>query len=669
MTVSTLREPDDRAGRWTRIRMVCSGLLLGLLFVAVMLRAYRLHAVEGPRLREFAEQQYLKELKLPPRRGTVFDRNDTPMAVSVDVDSIYANPRAIGKYAPETARALASVLGLEQWALQRQLSSRRYFTWVKRRVSPRDAAAVRALKLDGVYLTQESRRFYPNHQLASNLIGFAGLDARGLEGIELSFDGWLRGNPARMAGLKDALGRLVLSEGFKQTPSAGHDVELTLDKFIQYETEQALEEAYPTVKPETGWVASVVLDAHSGDVLAMASLPSFDPNRYHEAKPFHWRNRCVTDAFEPGSTLKVFTVAAALDTGAIRSDEIIDCEAGIWRVGQYKIHDSHAYKQLSVAGVLKKSSNIGAAKIAFRLGKAELLEHLRRYGFGQATGVPVRGERSGSLRRAGRVSDVGLANVAFGQGMTTTVLQLAQGFSALANDGVMLRPRIVRKIRRESGETVQVFPPRGTRVMKQWVARALLRMMQGVTEEGGTGVDAAMDRFTVAGKTGTAQKVDPVTGTYSTDRWFSSFAGIVPATRPRLVIVVAVNEPAGDKRYGGEVAGPVFRRIAQRALSYLGVKPDRRGKVEQRAPLSLPTEGYVATSDDPAPPLPGERGPRGQILVPDFTGMSLKEAIAAAQHAGLPLQLTGSGRGVAQSPGPGPAQRGTRCRVSFQPQR
>lgn len=659
---------DDRPNRWIRIRMLGSGILLVALFAVVMFRAYRLHAVEGPRLRELAEQQYLKEFKLPPRRGTIHDRNDTPLAVSVDVDSVYANPRLIGKGAPIVARRLAEVLDLDPWALQRQLSSRRYFAWVKRRIAPRESAALRALGIDGVYLTQESRRFYPNHRLASNVVGFAGLDAKGLEGIELSFEGWLRGNPARMAGLKDALGRSVLTEGIKQSPSSGHDVQLTLDKFIQYETEQALQEAFLTVAPKTGWVASVVLDVRTGDILAMASLPSFDPNRYHQAKPHEWRNRCITDTFEPGSTLKVLTVAAALDVGVIKSDEIIDCEKGIWRVGHYKIHDSHAYDKLDVAGVLKKSSNIGAAKIAFRLGKQDLLRYLRRYGFGRPTGVPLRGERSGILRSPTRVSDVGLANIAFGQGMTTTMLQLAQSFGAVANDGVMMRPRIVSKIQRENGEIVQLVRTRGRRVMQSWVARSLLRMLQGVTEPGGTGVDAAMESFTVAGKTGTAQKVDPVTGTYATDRWLSSFAGIVPASRPRLVIVVAVNEPEGDKHYGGEVAGPVFRRIADKALTYLGVKPDRRGKVDGRRDVAA-TEGYVGMDSDPAPPLPGEGGPRGQILVPDFTGMSISEVLAEGQRAGLEVQLTGTGRAVAQSPGPGPTPRRTVCRVSFRPPR
>jgi cell division protein FtsI (penicillin-binding protein 3) len=262
---------------------------------------------------------------------------------------------------------------------------------------------------------------------------------------------------------------------------------------------------------------------------------------------------------------------------------------------------------------------------------------------------------------------VGLANIAFGQGLTTTVIQLAQALGALANGGRMMLPRLVAEIQDERGNTKKTFPPKGRQVMAPWVARRMLKIMEGVTEPGGTGVDAALERFRVAGKTGTAQKVDPVTGTYSTDRWLSSFVGVVPASRPRLVVVVVVNEPNGEKHYGGEVAGPVFKRIAGKALGYLGVHPDRKGPQERPEPGTVPSEGYVAMDEDPAPPLPGEGGPRGRILVPDFTGMSLGEAITTANRAGLKLEVIGSGRAVAQSPGPGPSPTNTLCRVSFRP--
>lgn len=660
-----------RPKTWIRIRMLVSILLLVGMFAVVISKAYRLQAVQGPQLREMAEQQYLRLTKLPPRRGTIYDKNGTPLAVSVDVDSVYANPRMIGGDAASVARQLGQVLDLDRWALEKQLSSRKYFAWIKRRVGPRQARAVRELKIRGVFLTKESRRFYPNHGLGGSVVGFAGLDAKGLEGIELSHDSWLRGTAARVAGLRDALGRAVMSEGIEHaSPSSGHDLWLTLDKFIQYETEQAIKEAYREVRPKTGWVAALVMDPRNGDILAMASEPSFDPNRYQQAKPWQWRNRVVTDTFEPGSTLKIFTLAAALERNLVNQGEVFDCERGAWRVGHYTIHDSHRYDQLDLSGIMKKSSNIGAAKVAFRLGKPKLYASLRRFGFGSRSGISLPGERSGILRKPSRWSDVGLANIAFGQGMTATALQLAQALTAVGNEGVMMRPRIVRSIRNSQGKTVKAFGPKGFRLLKPWVAKKILRMMVGVTEPGGTGEDAAMERFTVAGKTGTAQKVDPVTGTYATDRWLSSFMGLVPASRPRLAAVVVVNEPAGEKHYGGEVAGPVFKRILSKALGYLGVRPDRHRPLakeqKQPRPVSVARDGYLDT--DPAPPLPdAETAVGAAILVPDFTGMSITEVISEARRAGLKVELMGSGRAVAQSPGPGPAGMKTTCRVSFRP--
>ena len=657
--------------RWIRLRILLFALIMAALLAVVVYRGYTLQAVDGPWLREMAEQQYLKKVKLPPRRGTIFDRHGSPMAVSVEVDSIYANARKVGSRAAEVARLLADALEVDSFRLQKQLSSRRYFVWIKRRVSPQEATRVKNLKIKGVYLTKESRRFYPNHGLGGSVVGFAGLDGKGLEGVELAKDSLLRGSPTQVSGLRDALGRSVLNKGTLNTADNGHDVYLTIDKYIQLQTEQAVAEAYLSVK-EKGWVAAVVTDPRSGDILAMASAPTFNPNQFSKFPPSNWRNRALTDTFEPGSTLKIFSVGAALDLGLIKQNEMFYCEKGSWRLGRFVIHDSHAYAGLDVAGILKKSSNICSAKIGFRLGKARLYARLRHFGFGKKTDVGLRGERAGVLRHPRRWSDVGLANIAFGQGMTTTVLQLTQALGAVGNGGVMMRPRLVRKVvgpRR--GETDELTP-RGRRVMSAYTARVLRRMLSGVVEKGGTGEDAALDRYTVAGKTGTAQKVDPVTRTYGDDLYVASFIGLVPATRPRLAISVVVNEPDGKKHYGGEVAGPVFKRIALKTLRYLGVAPDRKPRVAKKKPgrgkkTRRPTEGYLAVNHDPAPPLPGVGGPLTRHRVPDFTGMSIAEVITAARTIGLEVQLTGSGQAVGQSPGPGPAKGAVVCRVSFRP--
>ena len=668
------RETGQHAvvSRWVRLRILIFGLVVLVLLAVVIFRGYHLQAVEGPRLREMAEQQYLKKVELPPRRGTIFDRHGTPLAVSVEVDSVYANARKVGDRAAAVARELSEVLELDSYTVQKALSSRRFFVWIKRRISPQAAAQVRQLKIKGIYLTKESRRFYPNHGLGSSVVGFSGLDGKGLEGIELSMDAWLRGSSTRVTGLRDALGRSVLSQGTPVNADNGHDVHLTIDKFIQLQTEQVIAEAYKNVRKK-GWVAAVVMDPRSGDILAMASAPSFNPNQFGKSKPSTWRNRALTDTFEPGSTLKIFTVGAAMDAGVVRPGEVFNCEKGAWRLGRFVIHDSHAYVRLDLAGVLVKSSNIAAAKIGFRMGKERLYRRLRRFGFGARTGVGIRGERSGVLRKPKRWSDVGLANIAFGQGMTTTVLQLSRALTAVGNDGVMMTPRLVSRVVGPRKGKTDEFAPSGTRVLSAATARRLRRMLVGVTEKGGTAEDAALERYSVAGKTGTAQKVDPVTRSYAQDLYVASFIGVVPASRPRLVISVVVNEPEGEKHYGGDVAGPLFARIAKKSLRYLGVAPDRKPsavsakKALARKKGSRPTDGHLTVAHDPAPPLPGEGGPPTRHKVPDFTGMSIAEVISLSRTSGLEVRLIGSGQAVGQSPGPGPVKGPVVCRVSFRP--
>lgn len=655
---------------WLRIRIIITTLIFVGLFGFVIRKAHRLQIVEGSRLREMAEQQYLKAVELPSRRGTIYDRNGSPLALSVEVDSIYANPRMIGDSAVEVGRALSKVLGLDPYVLQKQLAVDRYFAWVKRRVSSQEAKQVRSMKIRGIFLTKESRRFYPNRGLGSTVVGFAGTDSRGLEGIELSFDKWLKGSPMRVSGLRDAMGRHVFNEGAEQNAPSNHDLRLTIDKSIQFETEQALAEAYKEVRPQTGWVAAVVMNPQNGDILAMGSAPSFDPNQYKQAKPWQWRNHALADAFEPGSTLKVFSVATALEVGAIRPQDVFYCERGRWRVGRYTIHDTHPHDRLDVAGILQKSSNIGVSKIALRLGKDRLYQGLKQFGYGQKLGLELPGARAGLLYSPKRWSDVALSNISFGQGMTTTVLHIAQSFSAIANGGVMMRPRLVLSIRNNQGKTIREFPLSSTAVLSKNTADRLLTMLTGVTEPGGTGTAAALEHFTVAGKTGTAQKVDPVTRSYSTDRWVSSFVGVVPATSPRLVIAVVMNEPGGDKHYGGEVAGPIFKRIAEQALAYLGVKPDKLPKKEEKFRSKsepLVAEGYIDEAHSDSAAMETVVNDSNEMIVPDFTGMSLVEVVEVARKQQMKLELDGSGVAVSQSPGPGPASRKMVCRVSFRP--
>ncbi|PID38483.1 MAG: penicillin-binding protein [Proteobacteria bacterium] len=667
------RQPTERdvtpPTRWIKGRLLLTICAMFCLFGVVGWRAYRLQIVEGPRLSEMARQQYLKQIELPSKRGSILDRHGAPLAVSVDVDSIYANPRMLSSKAPLVAQTLAPMLDLDAAKLAKRLSTRRYFAWVKRRVPRTLARRIKALNIRGLFLQPESRRYYPNRGLAATVVGFAGIDSKGLEGIERSLDRWLRGPPQRIAGLRDALGRRLWTPPPNvEMPvhSSSHDVVLSIDRAIQHETEAALQEIMTEHNPK--WAAAVVLDPATGDVLAMASVPAFDPNRFSDASPKTWRNRAITDAFEPGSTLKIFSVAAALATGHAKDSELIDAGKGRVRIGRHWIHDSKPHDELSLRDVLKKSSNVCVSRLALRMGNKLLYRYLRAFGFARRTGIPLSGERRGTLRNPRRWSKVGLANIAFGQGMTATVLQIARAMTALGNDGVLMEPRLVLRLRNTGSDTERELPPKGRRVISPSLAKRMRYLLGGVTERGGTAEEAALERYTVAGKTGTAQKVDRVTGTYAEDKWLSSFVALTPASKPRLAIAIVVDEPSGEEHYGGKVAGPAFRRIAQKALRYLGVRPDKAAARPKKsaAPQRLRARKSGPQDEDAlAPPLPGE-GPRGAVLVPDFTGMSIAEALSAARKAHLVLEVLGSGQATAQSPGPGPSRQG-RCRVSFRP--
>ncbi|MFH2010550.1 MAG: penicillin-binding protein [bacterium] len=690
------KQPDRVAARgadpdrWIRVRIRISLGLFLVLLAAIGHRALALQLIHGEHYRRQARKQTIQTLKLPPKRGAILDRHNTRLAVSVDVPSVYANPREVGRDAPEVAAKLAEILDADRYLLAERLSSSRYYAWIRRRITPTQAKQIRALGLKGVYLTRETRRFYPNRRLAGSVIGFAGLDGRGLEGVEKHFDTWLRGSSSSISGLRDAHGKPVYIEGRPDlTPSAGHIVVLTLDKKLQFITENALRKTVELYQAKGG--TAVVMDPHNGDILAMASTPDFDPNNFSGADPESLRNRAVTDAFEPGSTMKVFTMSAALEHRVVRLNEQIYCENGLIEIGRHKIKDSHPHKWLSPVGIIQKSSNIGATKIAQRLGKRRLYTALRLFGFGHNTGLLLPGERSGHLDHWRRWSEAKLSNVAFGQGMTASTVQLAAALSALANGGLLYRPRIVLEIRDANGSPVVQYRKRRRRVISRHSALEVIKMMRTVVEKGGTGEEAFIDGYSVAGKTGTAQKVaatsakrakalaeaaaraalagKPVprkTAGYSEDLYLSSFMGVVPATRPRLAIVVFIDEPR-ERHYGGEVAGPAFREIAEQAMRYLGVPrdllPGPVGKRRKTAVLQDTPE--PETQPAPALPVSTPGGPR--FTMPDFTGMSMSTVLTRARKLGLTCQVSGTGRALRQSPPPGPASRRSRCRVTFGP--
>jgi cell division protein FtsI (penicillin-binding protein 3) len=705
------------ASRWTRIRLVACGLIFGALFFAVGKRAFDLQVTQGDRLKVMAEEQYLREIELPPRRGRILDRNGAELASTADVDSIYCNPRRLPDVR-DAARRMARALGMDARDLEKKLAQKRYFAWVKRKVTPDEVTAVRALQLPGVAFTREPRRFYPNRTLAATVMGQAGSDGRGLDGVELAMDRYLRGTSSSVQGVRDALGRELYVEGTSDGPNgAGSDVLLTIDRYLTFITERAIADA--AARHHAKAVIAVMMDPHTGEILAMASVPSYNPNDPSGAAEGGARNRAITDAFEPGSTMKTFTIASALDAGVVRPDDRFDCLMGRMMVGKYTIHDTHPHGILTVAEVFKFSSNIGATKIARRLGRDRFAEALDRFGFGRPAQVGLPGERGGVIRPVERWGDIGFANVSFGQGLTVTPLQMVAGVSAIASGGVYHQPRILSRIvSPDGGVETPAAAPAERRVMSEAAARAMINIMRGPVEPGGTAKQAAIDGYPVAGKTGTAQKV--ANGHYDPDKWVSSFVGFAPASDPRVAVIVIVDEPQGG-HLGGAVAAPVFKEITEQALRYLHVPPatplassssavvaaaapspaarasGRGGRVaadsddglgNDVAPTDLPVvytgeAGDAVTGDDPEEwdLVAGMEGPRydsaavaATVLVPDFTGMSLAEAIRTARRSGLELAFDGVGAGgagsatgvaIRQKPVPGAAARGTLCRVAF----
>jgi len=660
--------------RWARVRMLVIASVLGLALLGSGYRAWDLQVRRHPDFLAMAEEQYLKQVELPPSRGSIVDRNGEPLAVSVEVDSVYADPREIKDF-PTTAEKLARLLHLEKRKLREKIAKGRRFVWVKRRVDPTESRRVREAAIPGVHLVKETRRFYPGRELAAATLGHTNIDSEGIEGLELALDEILRGTRRLATGLRDARGRELLVGGAMDTASAsGRDVVLTLDRRIQHIADQVLAAAVGEHHAKSG--VALFTDPASGEVLALSSFPVYNPNDPQKSRPHERRNHAINDLFEPGSTMKAFSIAAALERGIVRESDRFHCEFGAYAVGEYVIHDHDRNGWLDVVGIMQHSSNIGVAKIARRLGREALHEALGRFGFGRRTGIEAPGERAGVLRPLARWSEVGLANIAFGQGISVSAVQLAAALGAIADHGRLHSLRLVRQIRDGQGNLVFHERPEPVQAISPGTARRVVALLTAATEPEGTGALAAMPGYAVAGKTGTAQKVDPVTGTYSSDAFVSSFIGFVPAEAPRLLGVVVIDEPGGKLHYGGQVAAPVFRAIVSEALRVMGVAP--RSGATVGAVGVVPPPRVAATRPADADGARGdgfvalrEAEPRvaasGESDVPDFTGLSLAEALEVAYRLGLRPVLVGSGRAVGQSPGPGPAPAGAAVRIVFAP--
>jgi cell division protein FtsI (penicillin-binding protein 3) len=557
-------------------------LAIGLLTLAlcgIAVRSWRLQISSGDRFRDQAARQHAITVEIPAPRGAIVDRLGRPLAITANADSVWADPREVRDVAG-TAEMLAQMLDGDVRILEEKLGSERRFVWLARRIQPELAAAVKKAKLPGIVVSQEPHRYYPARTVGGTLIGRANIDGHGSDGLELMMDKVLRGQRSRIAGLRDARGRAVLSDGL--TPAVpGAQVQLTIDQTIQSIAENALAETMLSSQAKSGVV--VVLDVATSQVLGMASAPVFNPNEASaEQAAAASRSRAVADAYEIGSIMKLFAVASALDAGVTHPDELFDTEGGAWRLGSKTIRDVHHDQQLTTSEIIKRSSNIGSAKLALRLGRERLAKGLRQLGFGRKTGIELPGEQGGLVRDARNWREIELATISYGYGLTVTPLQVAAAVAAIGNGGVWNAPRIVAKVTSDRGELLErpVAPP--VQAISAKTAAAMLPMLASVFEGGqkaGTAAKIVVDGFRCGGKSGTAHKWDPVIKTYSPTKYLSSFAGLAPIGAPRLAILVLIDEPSGGDYFGGKIAAPVFAKVASEALRYLGVPGEPKPEI------------------------------------------------------------------------------------------
>jgi cell division protein FtsI (penicillin-binding protein 3) len=642
-----------------RTRVLVLAAILALAFGGLTGRLAWLMIVKRGELTQLAERQYSRTVVLPAQRGPIVDRRGSPFATSTATESLFVQPRSVGDPVRVAAR-LAPIVGLPESEVQAALTSGRPFVWLRRKLPPTVAEQVRTLREPGLGFLPESLRLYPNRELAAHVVGFEGIEG-GLEGVERAFNAELAGGPGKAIAGRDALGREVAAQHLLQAPSPGHGVMLTIDSTIQYIAEREVDAAYRRTHSKAAM--AVVLEPRSGDILAMAIRPTFNPNTFLDVpSPDHWRNRAVTDPFEPGSTFKAILAAAALEEGAVRPDDRINGENGAITLAGTTIHDWKKYGWLTFAEVLQNSSNVGSIKVGLSLGRERYYRYMKAFGFGAATGVGLAGESRGLLRDPQRWSLLSLPTMSIGQEISVTALQLVSAFGAIANDGTLMQPRLVRSTFDADGREARRFEPKAVRrVISPETARTLSRLLVRVVESG-TGRFAAIPGYAVGGKTGTAQKLDPATGRYSRAPGVLSFVGFAPADEPRFAMLVMLDEPKNEK-WGSEAAAPIFAAIGREVLRYLDVPP---GDIP---PLQIVTAGDAIVPARVQPASIAEvTEADGTRRMPDLAGKTLRQALGTLEPLGVEVRLAGQGRIVRQIPAAGePLEPGVVARLTLTP--
>lgn len=655
-------------------RALLVAAFIGFWMLAVSARLVYLQVSQHASLSNRARQQQQNALDTTPQRGELLDRHGHQLARSVQTISLFLDPADLGAGELEcTAQQLSSALGLSYDDVSQQLSNAQNaesrFLWIARRLDLDRGNQILALKLPGIHPVIEPKRFYPNGSLASHVLGYVGIDGQGLGGVEHSYNSKIKGEPGELFLERDATGRAY--ESFEIPAKPGQTVVLTIDQTIQYHAERALQAAVERSRAKSG--TAIVLDPRTGEILALANAPTFDPNNVAASSAEARSNWALQNIYEPGSTFKIVAFSAAIDRKLAKPDDRIDCQMGAITVAGRVVHDHHPFGSLTLAEALAKSSNVGAIKLGIRVGDESMYDYITRYGFGSRTGIELMGETPGILRRVDRWQPSSIGSIAIGQEIGVTPVQMVSAFGAVANDGVRIAPHLVREVRNANGSVIYAASPEQRRVVNAETAIALRGMLEGVTLHG-TARKAQLDGYSAAGKTGTAQKIDPRTRTYSSTKFIGSFVGFAPVNNPQVAIIVVIDEPAGAY-HGGDVAAPVFREIAEQILPVLGVEPD----IETTAIPELIARADKQSSSDPKqreeqqraenerratlPTVDSNGGREGEVVyavttskamvMPDLHGRSVRDVARTCAQLGLQIEARGEGRVMKQSPAPG----------------
>jgi cell division protein FtsI (penicillin-binding protein 3) len=660
--------PDTSTSRALLVAAVIVFWMLGISTRLIYLQLSRHN-----NLVERARQQQQDSVDTMPQRGALLDRQGRELARSIDTTSFYVAPDEItdADSLKSTVNSLARLLNLDAKELSQQIeqakAARRRFLWIARRVDVDQASNIVSLNLPGVHSRSEPKRYYPNGSLASHVLGYVGLDGIGLGGVEHFYNEKISGEPGRLFIERDSGGRAY--ESFEIPAKSGQTIVLTIDQSIQYKTEQALAAAVKQSRAKSG--TAIVLDPGTGEILALANAPSFDPNRVGAAPAEARRNWALENIYEPGSTFKIIAFSAAIEKGLVKPQDKIDCQMGAITVAGRLVHDHHSFGTLSIAEALAKSSNVAAIKLGIRVGDGTMYDYITRFGFGSRTGIELPGETVGILRPVRRWQQSSIGSIAIGQEIGVTPLQMVSAFSALANNGLRVAPHVVREIRTSNGDTLYRARPEERRVISSQTAVALRGMLEGVTLNG-TAKKAQLDGYTAAGKTGTAQKIDPKTRSYSRTKHVASFVGFAPVGNPTVVIIVVIDEPAGAY-HGGDVAAPVFRSIAEVVLPELGTMPDTDLKsvpdliaghdAERSAEINEAQRQINVARKATLPAVATNGAVNGEVILaaatyksivmPDLRGRSVRDVARTCAQLGLQVEARGEGRVTRQSPLPG----------------